>query len=139
MKRILQDNNTYILSAKRGEDLVEGLKKFCEEYRIEAAYFTAIGAAGEVELAWYDLGAKQYVTALLQENLEIVSLTGNVSKIGNDTIVHSHGVFSNKAMESKAGHINKAVVSGACEVMLTRLEGKIERVFDEETGLNLMA
>lgn len=139
MKRILQDGNTYVLSAKRGEELMEGIKKFCGEYRIEAASFRAIGAAGEVEIAWYDLGAKQYVTVLLQEDLEIVSLEGNVSKLGNDTVVHGHGVFSNKAMETKAGHVNKAVISGACEVVLVRLEGKIDRAFDKDTGLNLLA
>lgn len=138
MKRILQDKNTYVISLKRKEELLEGIKEFCKEYRIDAAFFQAIGAASEVELAWYDLGAKQYVTALFQENLEIVSLTGNVSKLGNELLLHSHGVFSDKAMATKAGHINKAVVSGACEVILTRLEGKIDRAFDEDTGLNLM-
>ena len=138
MKRILQDKNTYVFSLKRGEELLEGIKEFCREHRVEAAFFHAIGAVNEVELAWYDLGAKQYVTTLFQEDLELVSLTGNVSKLGNNLVVHSHGVFSNKAMETKAGHVNKAVVSGACEIILTQLKGKIDRAFDEDTGLNLM-
>jgi len=138
MKRILQDNNTYVISGERGEELLAGIKEFCKEYRIEAASFHTIGAASEVELAWYDLGAKQYVTALFQENLEVVSLTGNVSKLGSELMVHSHGVFSNKSMETKGGHVNKVVISGACEVTLTRMEGNIGRVYDDETGLNLM-
>ena len=127
-----------MFSLKRGEELLEGIKEFCREHRVEAAFFHAIGAVNEVELAWYDLGAKQYVTTLFQEDLELVSLTGNVSKLGNNLVVHSHGVFSNKAMETKAGHVNKAVVSGACEIILTQLKGKIDRAFDEDTGLNLM-
>lgn len=138
MKRILQDNNTYVISGERGEELLNGIKEFCKEYRIEAAFFHAIGAASEVELAWYDLGAKQYVTTLFQENLEVVSLAGNVSKLGSELVVHSHGVFSNKAMETKGGHVNKVVISGACEVVLNRIEGSIGRVYDDETGLNLM-
>lgn len=138
MKRVLQDKNTYVLSLKRGEELLEGIKEFCKEYHIEAAFFHAIGAANEVELAWYDLGAKQYVTTLFKENLELVSLTGNVSTMGNNLLIHSHGVFSNKAMETKGGHVNKAVISGACEVVLTRIEGVIDRAYDSETGLNLM-
>ena len=117
---------------------MEGIKEFCKEYRIKAAFFHAIGAVGEVELAWYDLGAKQYVTALLQEDLELISLTGNVSMLGSDFVVHSHGVFSNKAMKTKGGHVNKAVISGACEIVLTRVEGSIGRAYDDETGLNLM-
>jgi len=139
MKRILQDNNTYVISGKRGEELIGGIKEFCKEYRIEAAFFHVIGAASEVELAWYDLGAKQYVTALFQENLEVVSLTGNVSKLGNDLVVHSHGVFSSKTMETKGGHANKIVISGACEIVLTRIEGSLDRVYDDKTGLNLLA
>ena len=138
MKRILQDNNAYVLSGKRGEELLDGIKEFCKEYRIEAASFHAIGAANEVELAYYDLGEKQYVKALFQEDMEIVSLTGNVSKLGSELVVHSHGVFSNKAMETKGGHVNKVVISGACEIILTRLKGKIDRALDEDTGLNLM-
>ena len=138
MKRILQDKNTYVLSLKRGEELMEGIKEFCKEHHIEAAFFHAIGAANEVELAWYDLGVKQYVTALFQEDLELVSLTGNVSTMGNELVVHSHGVFSGKDMKTKGGHVNKAVVSGACEIILWRLEGTIDRAFDENTGLNLM-
>tara|TARA_Y100000310_G_scaffold318189_1_gene371960 strand:- start:957 stop:1376 length:420 start_codon:yes stop_codon:yes gene_type:complete len=138
MKRILQDNNIYVISGRRGEELMEGIKEFCKGNRIEAAFFQTIGAVGEVELAWYDLGAKQYVTALLKEDLELVSLTGNVSKLGNELVVHNHGVFSNKAMETKGGHVQKAVISGACEIVLTRIEGSIDRAYDEETGLNLM-
>ena len=117
---------------------MEGIKEFCKEHHIEAAFFHAIGAVGEVELAWYDLAAKQYVTALLKEDLELVSFTGNVSKLGNNFVVHSHGVFSNKAMETKGGHVNKAVISGACEIVLIRVEGNISRAYDDETGLNLM-
>lgn len=139
MKRILQDKNTYVVSGKRGEELMEGIRDFCKEYGIEAGFFHALGAVGEVELAWYDLRAKQYVTALFQEGLELVSLTGNVSKRAGELVVHSHGVFSNKAMETKGGHVNRAVISGACEVMLTKLEGTIERAYDKETGLNLMS
>jgi len=138
MKRILQDNNTYVLSGKRGEELMEGIKEFCKEYRIEAGFFHAIGAASEVELAWYDLGAKQYVTALFQKDMEIVSLTGNVSKLGNELVIHSHGVFSGKDMGTKGGHVNKIVISGACEIVLNRIEGSIDRAYDDETGLNLM-
>ena len=118
---------------------MEGVKEFCKEYHIEAAFFHALGAAGEVELAWYDLGAKQYVTALFKEDLELISLTGNVSKLGNELVLHSHGVFSGKDMETKGGHVNKAVVSGALEIILTRIEGSIDRAYDDETGLNLMA
>lgn len=138
MKAILQDDKTYILSVEKGEELIQVLREFCQENQIEAAAFNALGAAGEVEIAWYDVKAKQYIKSVMQEDLEIVSLTGNISKLGNDYIVHGHGVFSNKEMETKAGHVNRAVISGACEVTLYRFKGTINRAYDEETGLNLI-
>ena len=138
MKLILKDNNTYVLSFKRGEELMEGIKEFCRENHIEAASFSAIGAANEVELAWYNLVAKKYITILFKEDMELVSLTGNVSKMGNDVIIHNHGVFSFQDMSTKSGHVMKIVISGACEVTLHKNEGSIERVYDDETGLNLM-
>jgi len=36
------------------------------------------------------------------------------------------------------GHLNEAVVSATCEVIIEKIEGSIEREFDKETGLNLL-
>ena len=36
------------------------------------------------------------------------------------------------------GHLNRAVVSATCELVLQVLEGTVERAMDEEIGLNLM-
>lgn len=114
------------------------LKRFCIENTIEAASFTVIGAANEVELAWYDVHTKKYTIVFLKEDLEIASVVGDIAKLKEETVVHMHGLFSGKDMAVKGGHINKIVVAAACEIALYRLEGKIERTYDKDTGLNLM-
>ena len=138
MKIILKDNNTYVLSCSRDEEIMSEIKKFAEKNNIEAASFSIIGAAKEVELAWYDVDIKEYTTKTFTEKLEIVSMTGNVGVMDKDTIVHSHGVFSNKEMQTMGGHINKVVVAAACEITLEKLEGAIKREYSKEIGLNLM-
>ena len=35
------------------------------------------------------------------------------------------------------GHLNRAVVSAICELVITIINGKVERVYDGETGLNV--
>ena len=37
------------------------------------------------------------------------------------------------------GHLNRAVISATCELVVTVLDGRVERKPDPETGLNLMA
>ena len=138
MKLILLDNNTYILSCSRGEEITSELKKFAEINKITAASFSVIGAVKEVELAWYDVDVKEYSTMVFSEKLEIVSMSGNIGVMNGDIIVHSHGVFSDKEMQTVGGHINKVVVAAACEITLQKLEGTIKREYSEEIGLNLM-
>ena len=35
------------------------------------------------------------------------------------------------------GHLNRAVVSATCEMVVRVIPGELERYFDEEIGLNL--
>ena len=138
MKTILKDNNTYILSCSRGEEVLGELKKFVRKNKIEAASFSVIGAANKIELAWYDVDIKEYTTEQFEEKLEIVSMLGNIGMMKGDIIVHSHGVFSNQEMQTMGGHVNEVVVAAACEITLQKLKGTIKRVYSEEIGLNLM-
>lgn len=35
------------------------------------------------------------------------------------------------------GHLNKAIVSATCEMVITLIDGRVDRRFEEEVGLNL--
>lgn len=35
------------------------------------------------------------------------------------------------------GHLNSATVSATCEMIITVIDGTVDRYFDEEIGLNL--
>lgn len=138
MKVILKDNRHYILRFDKDEDIIEELISFATEHHIAAGTFSAIGASTEVTLAYYHLESKTYEDHVLSEDMEIVSVTGNIGTMNNKPIIHAHGVFANRELTSFGGHIKKLVVSATCEVFLIKLEGKLNRMFDEETGLNLL-
>jgi uncharacterized protein len=138
MKLILQNNNTYVLRAVIGEDIMKAVRQFCVEQNIQAAWFSAIGAAKEVNIAKYNIHKKEYESKELGQELEIVNILGNVTLKDGEQFVHAHGTFSDEEMRTYGGHINKAVVGVTGEILLEKLEGRIERMYDQETGLNLM-
>ena len=138
MRVILQEKSKYVLRADVLEEIIVELGEFCKERKIEAGKFFAIGAAKEVKLGWYDVDVKEYTWKEYREKLEIVSLLGNVGRKGSETIVHAHGSFSNQRMQLVGGHVAKLVVGAACEIVLEKFDGRIEKAFDDETDLNLM-
>ena len=142
MKIILKDNRRYVLRFDKGEELIEGLIGFCETEKIEAGWFFGIGAVSEIIISHYEVDAKKYSDREYKEKLEIISLLGNIAKMTDKgeekTIIHIHGSFSNPEMATIAGHIKKLIVGPTCEIVLEKLEGKIEREYSDEIGLNLM-
>ena len=138
MKIILHEGDRYVLRFDRGEEILGKLGRFCHLERIEAATFSAIGACGEATVCFYNLQTKKYEDTELKENLEIISLIGNVSVLDFKPLVHAHVTLGDSGLNVRGGHAKKLVVSATCEMSLQKFKGWIERKFDEETGLNLM-
>lgn len=138
MKIVLQEKDRYFLRFETGDEVISMLADFCSKEAITAAYFTVIGACSEVTLSYYDLENKKYEDHEFKTDMEITSVTGNVGRLNNAVAIHAHGVFSGADMVGKSGHIKKLVISATGEIMLQKFEGKIERAYDEATGLNLI-
>lgn len=139
MKLLLKDANAYLIRFDTGEEVMGGLKDFCTSHAIFAGNFSALGAAKKVIVAYYDLEKKIYIDTVLNEDVEIVGVTGNIATKDGAVAVHGHGSFSNKTAAATSGHIKELVVSATCEVTLFAFKGKLVREPDEKTGLNLLA
>ena len=50
---------------------------------------------------------------------------------------HIHFSAGNENGEVFGGHLNKAVVSATCEMIINIIDGVVDRKFDEDIGLNL--
>jgi len=132
------ENDTYILNFERGEELLSSLREFLEKENINAGYFTGLGAAGSLDVAYYNLETKKFDRHPIHEDVEILSLVGNIAILKEEKIIHVHGTFGRKDLSTFGGHLFSLVVSGACEIHLTKLFGAMTREFDETTGLNLL-
>ncbi len=138
MKVILENETQLVVRCDRGENALEEIVAIAHQKRIEAGYFYAIGAVQELTLSYYNLASKNYEDHEIIEDLEIISILGTIATLNGEVALHAHGSFGDRNLTVRAGHIKKLVVSATCEVVITKLQGKIERGFSDETGLNLM-
>jgi predicted DNA-binding protein with PD1-like motif len=129
---------TYIIRLDAGEKIIESLKSLCEQDKIGAGVLNGLGAVSEAELGWFDRDSKDYRTVHIQEPCEIVSLHGNVSLLEGKPYLHCHIALGDRTFGVRGGHLREAVVSAACEIILTRFFDEIGRKKDETTGLYLL-
>lgn len=137
MKVVLQDNSNFILRFDKSEDVIVGLEKFMADENIEAFTFSAIGAAGEVEIGFYSIG-RQYIKHNFAEDLEVTSLLGNGGELNGKPVIHAHGTFGKSDLSVIGGHVLKLIVSVTCEVSVLVLKGHLDRANNSEFNLNLL-
>jgi len=54
-----------------------------------------------------------------------------------ETYLHIHANLCNQEHKSFGGHLNSTVVSATFEAVIKVIDGKVDRAFNEEIGLNL--
>ena len=129
--------NTVVARIDKGEEITEKLKELSVKENIRLAAVFALGAVGNFTVGVYKTAEKKYISNSFSGDFEIVSLTGTVSTMNGEFYSHLHMSAGNEKGEVFGGHLNKAVVSATCEMVLNVIDGEIDRAFDEETGLNL--
>ncbi len=140
VKRLREaDPRELALIFETGDRPVEGLSALAEERGLGASRFTAIGAFQEATIAWFDPSAKEYLRRTLREQLEVVSLIGNVT-LGPDGArrVHAHVTLGRRDYDVRAGHLVEAVVRPTLELFLVETPGELHRREDPESGLPLI-
>jgi len=133
-----QAGHNYILAFRRGEEVVESFRQFLVAENIRASRFSGLGAAESLEIAFYNLEAKEYEKRKTNYDVEILSLSGNTAMMEGQPVIHVHGTFAKRDFSAFGGHVFSIVVGGACEIHLTVLDGLMTRQYDEKTGLNLL-
>ena len=136
---INQTPKTYVVVFETGDEIAEGLKAFANEQNLSAASFKAIGALSSVELGWFDWESKTYKPSVkLSEQMELLSLIGDIALDKGKPAVHAHAVIGKKDGTAHGGHLLKAVVRPTCEIIVTESPAHLQKQFDAESGLALI-
>lgn len=131
-------HDTVIARIDRGEEILEKLKEIALKEEIKLAEVSALGAIGKFTVGVFKTNQKQYHANEFSGNYEIVSLTGTITTMDGEFYSHIHMSAGNEKGQVFGGHLNRAVVSATCEMVIRIIDGCVDRAFDENVGLNLL-
>ena len=138
-KLLDQHPRTWALIFDTGEELASGLKQFAQEQNLAGSSFKAIGALSSVKLGYFDWETKQYRTSVdLNEQVELLSLVGDVALSNGEPQVHAHVVIGRSDGSARGGHLQQARVRPTCEVILTESPEHLQKQIDPQSGLPLI-
>lgn len=129
--------NKIIARIDKGEEILKKIKEIALQENIKLASINALGATNYFTVGVYKVDEKKYYSNEFKGNFEIVSLTGTINTMNGEFYTHIHMSAGNDKGEVFGGHLNKAVVSATCEMVIYIIDGKVDRYFDKEIGLNL--
>lgn len=130
---------TFVVALGPGEDPAEELLAFAQDAGLDGAELTGVGAFSRATLGWFDLEAKDYRPIEIDEQVEVLSLTGNIARTEEgETKVHAHLVVGRADGAAMGGHLLSAAVQPTLEVIVNESPGHLHRSVDPETGLPLL-
>jgi uncharacterized protein len=135
------DNNpaTYAVIFETGDEVASGLASFAEQKKLSASHFTAIGGFQDVTLGYFDWNRKEYRRIPIHEQVEVLSLIGDVALDRDKPKVHAHVIVGKPDGTAHGGHLLEAHVRPTLEVMLVESSGELRKSYDPLSKLDLIA
>jgi uncharacterized protein len=118
-----------------GDEVVSTLTKFAKEQGISAGHFTAIGAFSDATIGYFDVQKKDYLKNQVNEQVEVLSLIGDIVLDKGKPKVHAHLVVGKRDGTTLGGHLLEAHVRPTLELVLEDSGEELHRKFDPESGL----
>lgn len=132
------DEKVFVVVFLKGDEVLSGLTDFAMAHKVLNAHFTGIGAVNGATTAWLDLPNKVYRPTRTNEQVEVLSLTGDIAAFNGKPIVHMHAVLGRRDGTTVGGHVWELNTNPTVEVFLTANSAPLEKRQDE-SGIKLIA
>src|SRR5215470_8303331 len=109
---------TFVLVCEMGDEPVRELLDFAKREKLTSGHFTAIGAFEDVTLGYFDWSRKDYVRISIHEQVEVLSLVGDIAVEGRTPRLHAHAVVGKRDGTAHGGHLLAGRVRPTLEIIL---------------------
>ena len=138
-KQIADNPKTFVVILDTGDEILSSLKQFAQREHLAASSFKAIGALSDAELGWFNWETRKYETAVkLQEQVELLSLIGDIALKEDEPQVHAHLVIGRQDGTAHGGHLLSATVRPTCEIVITESPQHLQKEIDPVSGIALI-
>src|SRR6266404_3471387 len=138
--RLLSENGgakNYAIILAKGDEVMSGLTDFARQNKVASASFTAIGAFSHATVAWFDEARKEFKLIAIEQQVELVSMIGDIALVNDQPAVHTH-VSVASSDGTVGGHVINAFVFPTLELFMTVYPTPVHKETDEATGLKLI-
>lgn len=132
------EEKVYAVIFHKGDEALSGLTDFAIEHKVGDAHFTAIGAVSGATLAWLDLPKKTYRRIDVSQQVEVLSLIGDVATFNGKPVVHMHAVLGRQDGSTVGGHVFGLIVNPTVEVFVTVNTMPLKKKPDDASGMKLI-
>lgn len=138
-KQIAENPKTIAIIMDPGDEIADVLQQFATSQKLSGSSFKAIGALSHAKLGWFNWETKKYeVAEELDEQVELLSLIGDIALKDGKPQVHAHLTVARRDGTAHGGHLLEAHVRPTCELILTESAAHLQKRFDPESGLALI-
>ncbi len=129
---------TFAIVFDEGDEAVAGLRDFAREQRLGGSSFSAIGAFRDAIVAYFDWERREYRHLPQSDQMEVLSLVGNVALDGDEPKVHAHAVLGRPDGRVRGGHLIEGHVRPTLEIVLEEMPRHLVRRHDPRSSLALI-
>ncbi|HZP88058.1 MAG TPA: PPC domain-containing DNA-binding protein [Burkholderiales bacterium] len=132
------EQRTFALIFDTGDEVISTLETFARHNDIGAGQFSAIGAFSEVVLGYFDWDKKDYLRIEVKEQVEVLSLLGDLALDRGAPKAHAHVVLGKRDGTTCGGHLLQAHVRPTLELILNEPPAYLRREYDADSHLALI-
>jgi uncharacterized protein len=128
----------FLVVFRTGDEAASGLLELAKRHGLGAAQLVGIGAFSRVTLGYFDCEKKKYEPILVPEQVEVVSLIGNLTTYDGAPRLHAHVTVARSDGTTRGGHLLEGRVRPTLEITVEELPIRVHRSLDAASGLPLI-
>jgi uncharacterized protein len=129
---------TFVVALEMGEEVVSSITGFALQLSLASSSVTGIGGFQRVRLGFFDYERSGFRENLIDEQVELLSLVGNIADEEGTPHLHAHVVLGRYDATTRGGHLVEAVVRPTMELVIVEYPEHLQRRHDKKTGLVLL-